>query len=244
MTIAVVASGRRTATAIDTVFLDAGGVLVFPNWQRVSAALARHGIRTDPETLRRVEPAARFEIDSPRVGMTTDAERGGEYFNSVLDRAGVPHGAARAAALAEVYAYHMAHNLWEHIPADVIPTLERLRAAGVKLAVASNANGVLERCFERIELMPYFDVVCDSALEGVEKPDPRFFQILLERAGSRPDTTVHVGDLFYVDIVGARRAGLAAVLLDPHGLYVNYDVDRISRLPDLLDYIGRPDAAG
>ena len=41
--------------AIDTVFLDAGGVLVFPNWARVADALARHGVRTSGEALAAVE---------------------------------------------------------------------------------------------------------------------------------------------------------------------------------------------
>ncbi len=223
---------------IDTVFLDAGGVLVFPNWDRVSAVLARHGLQADPDRLRQVEPAARFSIDTPRVETTTDAERGGHYFEDVLDRAGVPRGEARQAALREVYAYHMANNLWEHVPNDVIPALERMRAAGLELAVASNANGVLDRCFARVGLARYFDVVCDSTLEGVEKPDPRFFEILLERSGSRAATTVHVGDVYHVDVIGARRAGIRPLLLDPSGLYGAFDVQRIARLGDVLDAIG------
>jgi putative hydrolase of the HAD superfamily len=222
----------------DTVFLDAGGVLVVPNWDRVSDSLARHGLHVAADVLRQVEPAARFALDTARVETTTDGQRGGDYFNDLLDRADVPRGPAREAALRDVYAYHMAHNLWEHVPDDVVPTLERLRAAGLKLAVASNANGVLDRCFERTGLTQYFDVICDSSLEGVEKPDPRFFQILLQRTGSRPETTIHVGDVFHVDVVGARRAGIRPVLIDPRGWYAGCDVDRISRLADLIDYLG------
>ena len=44
---------------IETVFLDAGGVLVFPNWMRVSAALAARGQRVDPDALAAAEPRAR-----------------------------------------------------------------------------------------------------------------------------------------------------------------------------------------
>lgn len=222
---------------IETIFLDAGGVLVVPNWDRVSGALSRHGVAVDAGVLRQVEPAARFALDTPRVTTTTDAERGGNYFEDVLDRAGVPRGAARDAALRDVYAYHMAHNLWEHVPADVIPTLDRLRARGIRLAVASNANGVLHRCFERVGLTDYFDVICDSTLEGVEKPDPRFFEILLERSGGRRETTVHVGDIYHVDVVGARKAGLRALLLDPKGWYREYDVERLSSLAELIDHV-------
>lgn len=223
-----------------TIFLDAGSVLVYPNWQRVSDILAHHGVAVSADALRAVEPRAKKSLDTPRVRTTTDAQRGGEYFDLVLDAAGVPRNEHRQAGLADVYAYHMEHNIWEHVPEEVHPTLAALRAAGLTLAVASNANGVLHRCFDRNELTRYFDVICDSAVEGVEKPDPRFFELLLERSGSRPETTLHVGDLYHVDVAGARSAGLAAVLLDPQGLYDGYDVDRVRRLPELLEYVGVP----
>ncbi len=86
--------------------------------------------------------------------------------------------------------------------------------------------------FERVGLTPYFHAICDSCVEGVEKPDPRFFQIVLERAGGRPETAMHVGDLYYVDVLGARSAGIQPVLLDPHGLYRDFDAQRISSWPN------------
>ena len=48
---------------IDTLFLDAGGVLVFPNWHRVSAALARHGVAADPRALAAAEPHVKRQIE-------------------------------------------------------------------------------------------------------------------------------------------------------------------------------------
>ena len=50
---------------------------------------------------------------------------------------------------------------------------------------------------------------------GVEKPDPRIFQIALERAGLEPSEAAYVGDLYSIDVLGARAAGLHAVLMDP-----------------------------
>jgi putative hydrolase of the HAD superfamily len=220
---------------VQTVFLDAGGVLVFPNWDRVSTTLARHGIHADTAALRRVEPGVKLSIDQAhQVESTVDAQRGGMYMEGVLDAAGVPRSAARDAALAELYAYHAEHNLWEHVPADVEPALDALRALGLTLAVVSNANGVVERSLARGGLTRYFDAICDSCLEGVEKPHPRFFEIVLERSGGRAETTLHVGDLYHVDVVGARRAGITAILLDPHDLYREYDVERVRTLGDLV----------
>ena len=76
-------------------------------------------------------------------------------------------------------------------------------------------------------------MICDSQVEGVEKPDPRFFEILVARAGGRPETTLHVGDLYHVDVLGARSAGLQSMLLDPHDLYAEYDVKRLKSLSEL-----------
>jgi putative hydrolase of the HAD superfamily len=119
------------------------------------------------------------------------------------------------------------------VPADVKPALRRLRASGLTLAVVSNANGTVLRAFERAGLLEYFDAIGDSDVEGVEKPDPRLFEIVLHRTKSRADTTLHVGDLYHVDVVGARRAGLRAMLYDPHDLYTAFDVPRVRSLAEL-----------
>ena len=227
---------------IETLLLDAGGVVVFPNWERVSETFRRHGVEVSANALRAAEPQAKFAIDtSYSIATTNDADRGSRYFHLTFDAAGVPAGEIRRPVLEDLWAYHQAHNLWEHVPADVFPALERLRAAGLTLAIASNANGALERMFERVGLTPYFHAICDSFVEGVEKPDPRFFHIVLERAGGRPETSMHVGDLFHVDIVGARSAGIAAVLLDPHGLYEGFDARRVRSLAELVSIVTEDD---
>ncbi len=225
-------------TPIQTLLLDAGGVLLFPNWDRVAETLSRHDLRVSGSALRAAEPQARFAIDEPRqVAGTTDADRGSAYFHHVLDGAGVPRSAQRAAALADLYAYHMAYNLWEHVPDDVGPALNRLTALGLTLVIASNANGALMRVLERVGLVGYFHTICDSHVEGVEKPDPQFFRIVLARSGGLPETTLHVGDLYHVDVVGAQRAGIRAMLLDPHDLYGGYEVERVRSLGELASWL-------
>ena len=225
---------------IDTLLLDAGGVLVFPNWDRVSEIFGRHGVMVSANALRAAEPQAKFAIDTASgVATTSDADRGSRYFNLTFDGAGVPGGDVRRPVLDDLWAYHQEHNLWEHVPPDVLPALEQLRASGLTLAIASNANGVLQRMFDRVGLTSYFHAICDSCVEGVEKPDPRFFQIVLKRASGRPETAMHVGDLYHVDVLGARNAGIRPVLLDPHGLYAGYDVERIGSLRELLSLVTR-----
>ena len=220
---------------IQTLFLDAGGVLVNPNWNRVSDALARHGVSVSAARMAEAEPRAKKRLDTgDTIRATNDQQRGWTYFNLVLTEAGVALSDATAAALAELHAYHQTYNLWETVPDEVMPALAAFRAGGRRLVVLSNANGTLHRAFDRLGLTTSFDVIFDSYLEGVEKPDPRFFHIALERSGAEAATTMHVGDLYHVDVAGARAAGLTPALLDVGGLYPDCDCLRVRSLTELV----------
>jgi len=218
-------------------------VLVFPNWQRVSAALAANGVAATPETLAAAEPRAKRVLDvKEQIRHGNDSSRGWTYFNLLLAEAGIPRSPATDRALQELHAYHAEHNLWELVPGGVVPALERLRRRAARMVVVSNANGRLHVMMERLGLSRFFDLILDSQVEGVEKPDPRLFEIALERSGARAETTLHVGDFYWIDVRGARAAGVHAVLLDPIGLYESADCPRIRSLGELADRLGAPSA--
>jgi HAD superfamily hydrolase (TIGR01549 family) len=223
---------------VDTIFLDAGGVFVFPNWQRVSEALARQGVSVARDRLAAAEPRAKRDLDSPALlRLSTDASRGWDYFNRVLEHAGVPRSQSTDAALAEVRAYHSRSNLWEWVPDGTRESLARLASLGFRVAVVSNSNGTLRQKLERLGLLHHFSLVIDSAIEGVEKPDPRIFSLALERIGARAETTLHAGDFYNIDVVGARAAGLRAVLIDSANLYPDADCERFASLTELADAV-------
>jgi putative hydrolase of the HAD superfamily len=220
------------------VFLDAGGVLVWPNWSRVCDALARHGVHVSADALAMAEPRAKKRLDtSDTIVATNDQQRGWTYFNLVLTEAHVPLSQETDAALAELHTYHQTLNLWETVPSHILPALALMRSSGYRLVVVSNANGTLRRAFDRLGLTGAVDVVCDSCEEGIEKPDPRFFQIALERSGAEAATTVHVGDLYHVDVVGARAAGIRPILLDAADLYADCDCPRVRSLTGVVDLL-------
>jgi putative hydrolase of the HAD superfamily len=102
--------------------------------------------------------------------------------------------------------------------------LTRLRAAGFRLAVVSNSDGRAEEALEAAGVLGQFEFVVDSQLVGVEKPDPAIFELALRRMGLTPSEGLYVGDIYEVDVVGARRAGLDVILLDPHGTHTGRDV--------------------
>ena len=215
--------------------------------------LGRHGVAIDGAALTAAEPRAKRQLDAEFRGRLPEARPDGwAYLDLVLRHAGVPLSAAIGAAYADLRAYDTQWNLWEHVPPGVPAALGRLRRLGLSLVVVSNTNGTLRALMARVGLLPAVDLVVDSAEEGVEKPDPRLFQIALEKAGADAQTTVHVGDLYHVDVVGARAAGLRAVLLDSEGLNDGVDCPRVRSLDELADlleagisaWVVKPTAAG
>jgi putative hydrolase of the HAD superfamily len=220
--------------SVRTVLLDAGGVLVRPDFGRVAAALRARGIAADPEALAAAELRAKREMDAP-LAPGTDRTR--DYFARVLRQAGIVRSEEADAALADLREEHRRKNLWEAVPADVAPALERLGHGGRRLVVVSNSDGTVRDVLGRLGLARHFVAILDSAEEGVEKPDPRLFRLALERARAVPEEAVHVGDLYHVDVVGARSAGIRAILLDPGGLYPEVDCPRVRSLIELAAHL-------
>jgi putative hydrolase of the HAD superfamily len=233
-----VSGGLPDPASVRTLLLDAGGVLVRPSFVRVAQALRGRGIEASAEALAAAEAHAKRELDlPPSPGLERDEQRGWHYFNLVLARAGIARCVATEGALAELKAWHDVHNAWEDVPDGVPEALDRLRASGRTLVVVSNANGTVVTLLRRLGLLDRFAAVLDSAVEGVEKPDPRLFRMALERACADPRTTLHVGDMYHVDVVGARAAGLRAVLVDSDGLYPDADCPRVPSLLALAEHL-------
>jgi putative hydrolase of the HAD superfamily len=231
-------------SSLRVLLLDVGGVLVRPNFDRLAGTLQAHGVFADPAAMAAAEPRVKKTLDRPpSPGFATDAERGWHYFNLVLSQARVARSAATDAALAEVKAWHDRHCLWEDVLEEVRPSLERFRAAGLRLAAVSNSNGTLRRLFDRLGFTPAFDVILDSQVEGVEKPDPRIFRLALERLGAEAGAAIHVGDFYHVDVLGARAAGIRPVLVDEAGLYPEADCPRVRSVAELAAHLV-PEAGG
>jgi putative hydrolase of the HAD superfamily len=107
-------------------------------------------------------------------------------------------------------------SAWRVYP-DVLPALEQLRTAGVRMGVVSNWDSNLPRLLERLGLAHFFDVIGVSHLEGVEKPAPKFFRRVLGRMNAATGEALHVGDVPELDIAGAHAAGLDGLLIDRKG---------------------------
>lgn len=232
-------SGRSIPwDGLDTLFLDAGNTLVSIDFDWVAEELGRLGVPCRPEAVRRAEAAARpatsRRLERGRPGEGLDGFR--SYLRSLCAEleAACSLGAAALDDLVErlvpVLRSRPTQELWSWVLPRVPEALASFREVGLKLVVVSNSDGTVERGLRAQGLRAHFDAVIDSHIVGYEKPDARIFHAALEAIGSRAEHTLHVGDIYAVDVVGARGAGLHALLLDPYGDWSDADCERA---PDL-----------
>jgi putative hydrolase of the HAD superfamily len=223
-------------TRYRTVFLDAGGVMVTPNFQRLADALDRRGIAASAAALAAADPYVKQELDhGPTVQLTDDRGRGYVYWDRILERAGIPESQAARDAIEELVSFNDREGAFDVVTPGAVEALSRLRGAACRLVVVSNSNGRVRRILARVGLEPHVDMVFDSHELGVEKPDRRIFDIALAGSQADPASTIHCGDIYHIDVVGARAAGLPAVLLDAAGLYGDADCPRVASLPEFAD---------
>lgn len=122
---------------------------------------------------------------------------------------------------------------------DVPPALRALRAAGLRLVVASNWDVSLHEVLARTGLAPLVDGAVSSAEVGSAKPDPEVFARALALAREDdPAAAWHVGDSPREDVEGARRAGLVPVLIARDGEPAPQGVCTIASLAELPGLLG------
>jgi HAD superfamily hydrolase (TIGR01662 family) len=225
-------------TRLDTLTLDVGNTLISVDFEHISERLAHHGIAVSADALRRAEAAARPALSQQFAGPRPEGapEPFDVYLHGMLSHLPVPPWAGDGALVefvaraAPAIRGARSSALWRAVMPHVPEALARLHAMGLRLVVVSNSDGTVEDALVAAGLRDWMTAVLDSAVVGYEKPDPRIFAEALGRTGADPARTLHVGDLYHADVVGARAAGLHAVLLDPFGDWHDVDCERV---PDL-----------
>jgi FMN phosphatase YigB (HAD superfamily) len=99
----------------------------------------------------------------------------------------------------------------------------------------SNSDGRVAQALDAAGLRHYFDVVIDSALVGLEKPDPGIFRAALEALAVAPEEALYVGDLYEVDVLGAQAAGIRAILFAPPAGETMQTCPTTSSIQDLVN---------
>ncbi len=226
------------------MFFDAGETLVHPHPSfpdLFARVVRREGFEVSDEAVHEqlhllVDRFASAAAASDLWTTTPESSRAfwHSVYGSFLDRLGIPAHDGLHDTLYREFTDLANYALFD----DVVPTLQRLRPAGLVLGVISNFEEWLERLLDRLGVTPFFDVQVISGLEGIEKPDPAIFRLALDRSGISASEAVYVGDNPVFDVAPALELGMFPVLIDRRGRHPDATAARIETMTDLPSAIG------
>jgi len=123
------------------------------------------------------------------------------------------------------------------LDSEVMTTLDGLRQRSIRLGVISNWDGTLQQTLQDLHILSYFDMVLDSHIVGVKKPDQAIFALFAQAYGLEPARCVHVGDSPGADELLALSVGAIPVLYDPLEClpYKEYRITKLSEVLALVD---------
>lgn len=161
-----------------------------------------------------------------------------EAYTQALATAIGPRAPADLASLADaIYDAYGDARHWQ-IFDDVPVLLEALVAARIPVAVVSDWGHGLEAILLDLALGGHVDALVVSSRVGIAKPEPALFAMALSRLAIEPGGAVHVGDTYVKDVVGARAAGIAPVLVDRARRFGRLDCPVVHDLGELVDLLG------
>jgi putative hydrolase of the HAD superfamily len=236
--------------SIRAVFFDAGFTLLHPNPSTpeiCQQVCKRLDLRLHLEALKeRMTDAEDYYFRQSRLNRHTWGSEQAitefwvDYYMNLLRPLVKEHDEPRLYQLAVAISEEFdKHTSWQIYP-DVLPTLEALRSSGrYTLGVISDWGIALGPILRRLQLTPYFDFLIVSAITRHAKPSPMLYDLALQRANTIPDYTLHIGDSYIHDVLGARAVGITPVLLDRLGRLQASNVDclLIHSLNELFDLL-------
>jgi putative hydrolase of the HAD superfamily len=222
---------------ITTISFDADGTLFD------FAQVTRHALNCALAELRRAVPARADSLTAETMmairNQVAEELRGEaatfEQIRLAAFQRTLQHiGVANDKLAARLYRVYMRHRFEDiELYDDVLPTLDALQGRYI-LGMLSNGNSYPERC----GLGDRFQFTVFSQDHGVEKPDPRIFEIALAQAGCSRQEFLHVGDSLRDDVAGAKAAGVRSVWLNRAGRENNSGIQanvEIKSLKELVD---------
>ena len=115
--------------------------------------------------------------------------------------------------LVEIRCDRMKKALTEIHP-DILLTLEKLKAADIKLCLVSNADIIDKKYWDISPLKQYFDCAIFSCDVGIVKPDKAIYSLAMEKLGSVAIESIFVGDGGSNELAGAKAVGMTTVLTE------------------------------
>lgn len=213
------------------IFFDVGNTLLFPNRAKMLAPISsdRHPTLEEWQALER---KTKKIFDQGMQGAGIDHSFWWIFHTSLLENLEKSGHKENPAVRDALVANTQNSANWDHILPGTRDALDRI-SQNFRIAVISNADGGIERILSRCGIADCFETITDSGIVGVEKPRAEIFEAALQSMNARPDESLYVGDVYSVDYVGARNAGMEAILLDVCGAYRDRDVPRVDSLQGL-----------
>ena len=224
------------------VLFDAGNTLMRMNYRAIAGHLRERGHTVSVEAVEEAELRARVRLDGDLArGVSTEGRTAQDlYLVYLLEGLAITDAAEIDAAAGFRNRYNAPAGLFNVADRHALTAIRRVKAAGLTAGVVSNSNGWARALLDGAGLGAELAFVIDSALVGVEKPDPKIFRLGLERAGVAAHEAVYIGDLYSVDVLGSRAAGLGAILLDPGGFWGPRDCDMARDLVEAVGFVLGP----
>jgi len=230
-----------TRRAPKAVLLDVGGVFFVPLHDRIVGAFARADFTVPVEVLDRAHytGASSFPVEDELDWPT----RWHAYLEAFITTCDAPDD------MREEIHQHLDSEfadaaLWMRELPGSRDGLRALAETGVRLGIVSNADGLIGQRLTEAGILQVgpgigteVECVIDSGAVGVMKPDPRIFHLALDAMGVAADDAWYVGDMPGIDVVGARRAGLHPIVMDPYALHLDADYERVGSLQELSERI-------
>jgi HAD superfamily hydrolase (TIGR01549 family) len=192
----------------ETIFFDVGDTLIraHPSWAAVyREGLLEFGIDVAEKDLERAlldeMQADPWWLKEDPFDPTPESSyaRIVEFDAAVLKRVG--HSELHDDAFRRIEDAFARRSAW-HVFPDVVPALDALQRAGIRMGVISNFVWGGVELIHDLELARHFESLTISARVGFQKPHEGIFRHALDSLSARPD------------IFGARRVGMTGVLID------------------------------
>ena len=213
------------------IFFDVGNTLLFPNRARMLAPIpaAKH---PSLETWQALERRTKHQFDQGLISGKIDHGFWWTFHTHLLNELGGLDEAVRDKLVENT---QNSAN-WDQILPGTREGLERIRQR-YGIAVISNADGRIDAVLDRCGICDCFASITDSGNIGHEKPHPAIFAAALRAMNADPAESLYVGDVYSVDYMGARGAGMDAVLFDVAGAYREREMPRVESLTELESWL-------
>lgn len=213
------------------IFFDVGNTLLFPNRARILAPVPED-IRPTLEGWQALERRTKLEFDLGVTSGTPDHGFWWTFHTHLLGQVNADNDGVRDTLVKNT---QNSAN-WDQILAGTRDALDRIRQR-YAIAVISNSDGKIDAVLRCCGIFDCFASITDSGNVGYEKPHPAIFATALRAMNADPADSLYVGDVYSVDYLGARSAGMQALLFDVAGAYRDREFPRVASLAELEGWL-------